>query len=334
MKISIIVPIYNKEKYLKKCIETLLNQTEKEIEIILINDGSNDNSEKICLEYILKKNVLYKKIKNSGVSKARNEGIKIATGDYLVFIDSDDFIDLEMLRNLYNEIKRENSDIIICGMKEFVDGKIARKIKLEDKCFKLDKDSYNNILDIDPILFHSCGNKLFKRDIVIKNNLNFLETSHSYEDLNFVLKYLTFTNKVSIVKECYYNYFRNMESVTKKKQNYETPKELYLKLKEECDTFLDIKKFLTTNKNKFIENIFLDKIKNINLREKNIKYMQNLYIKNKTLNYKEIVLYCQKLEEIYQGLYKNERNMYLRMFIFRVFRTPLNYMYRFKEKKC
>ena len=108
IKLSIIVPIYNAQNHLKKCIESIINQTEKDIEIILIDDGSTDDSLKICNEYQRKDfriNVIHQK--NSGVSIARNQGIKIAKGEYIGFVDSDDWIDLDMFKRLLEEANRE-----------------------------------------------------------------------------------------------------------------------------------------------------------------------------------------------------------------------------------
>lgn len=113
---SIIVPIYNAQNHLKKCIESIINQTEKDIEIILIDDGSTDDSLKICNEYQRKDfriNVIHQN--NSGVSIARNQGIKIAKGEYIGFVDSDDWIDLDMFKRLLEEAKKQ-MQILLCVM--------------------------------------------------------------------------------------------------------------------------------------------------------------------------------------------------------------------------
>ena len=115
-KISIIVPVYNVEKYLKECIESILSQTYKNIEIILIDDGSTDNSGKICDEYLKKDSrvkVIHKE--NGGLSDARNTGIEIASGKYIGFVDSDDYIAKDMYDFLYQNIKRENAEISGCN---------------------------------------------------------------------------------------------------------------------------------------------------------------------------------------------------------------------------
>ena len=113
--ISVIVPVYNVEKYISRCIESIMKQTYKNIEIILIDDGSTDNSGKICDEYSLKDdriNVIHKK--NGGLSDARNTGLDIAKGKYISLIDSDDFVSKFFIETLYNTCKNENCEIAIC----------------------------------------------------------------------------------------------------------------------------------------------------------------------------------------------------------------------------
>ena len=122
-KISIIVPVYNVEKYLRKCVDSILNQTFKDFELILVDDGSIDTSGKICDEYNLKDNrikVIHKE--NGGLSSARNAGLDIAQGEYIGFVDSDDWIELDMYEELYKICKENDTDVgivgINCGMKQ------------------------------------------------------------------------------------------------------------------------------------------------------------------------------------------------------------------------
>ena len=114
--ISVIIPIYNVEQYLKECLESVINQTYRNLEIILVDDGSKDKSGKICDEYKNKDErikVVHKE--NGGLSDARNAGMKIATGKYIQFIDSDDFIDKDMIETLYNLIIENEADISMCS---------------------------------------------------------------------------------------------------------------------------------------------------------------------------------------------------------------------------
>lgn len=115
-KVSVIIPIYNVEKYLNECIESILQQTLSDLELILINDGSSDNSSKICEDYVKKdKRIKYISQENQGVSRARNEGLKIATGEYVFVMDSDDTIEKNFLDNAYKNAIKNNSDIVVLG---------------------------------------------------------------------------------------------------------------------------------------------------------------------------------------------------------------------------
>ena len=114
-KVSLVVPIYNSSKYLNKCIDSLVNQTLKDIEIILINDGSTDESEKVIKEY-KDKRIKYISKKNEGIGKTRNRGIKEATGEYIAFVDSDDYLNEHFCEYMYKKAHADNCDLVICGL--------------------------------------------------------------------------------------------------------------------------------------------------------------------------------------------------------------------------
>ena len=131
-KVSIIIPVYNVEKYLKKCLDSVVNQTLKDIEIIVVNDGSPDNSQKIIDEYAKKYSQIASYTKeNGGLSDARNYGIKKSKGKYLAFIDSDDFIDHDMIKKMYNKAVKENLDIVVCNSVEVYENGLKREIKIQ-----------------------------------------------------------------------------------------------------------------------------------------------------------------------------------------------------------
>ena len=120
-KVSIVIPVYNVEKYIERCLKSILNQTLDSIEVIVIDDGSTDNSGKICDEFSTKyKNVKTFHKRNGGVSSARNLGISIAKGEYIGFVDPDDFIHVNMYKELYENAKKVNSDIAICSVNEIL----------------------------------------------------------------------------------------------------------------------------------------------------------------------------------------------------------------------
>lgn len=129
-KISIIIPIYNSERYIGKCIESVLQQTYKNIELILIDDGSEDNSFSICQKFKKKdKRIICRQCKNGGPSKARNIGLNIATGEYIGFLDSDDYIEVDMFERLYINMKKFDADISICEFREIKNGINVRKYR-------------------------------------------------------------------------------------------------------------------------------------------------------------------------------------------------------------
>lgn len=204
-KVSIIIPVYNSEKYISKCLDSVLNQTYKNIEIIVINDGSKDNSINILKEYEKK----YKRIvlidkQNEGVSKTRNLGINKATGDFIMFVDNDDYIDKDYIFNYMNNYKDE--DIIIGSYK---------RTNTEDKIlFKYD---LNINSDWSKYVVLAPWAKLYKRDFLIKNKIEFFSYGIG-EDVYFNLLCYSKTNNIKIINNNEYNWFYNDKSVSNTNQ--------------------------------------------------------------------------------------------------------------------
>lgn len=208
--ISIIVPIYNVEKYLPKCIESILNQNFKEFELILINDGSTDNSGKICDLYAEKDNrikIIHKK--NGGVSSARNSGLNAVSGEYIGFVDPDDYIDKDMYRNLYELCKSNNCDIGICRLGREIDGELLNNNK-EEKIIKLDKiQSMKELFKGNLYRFSLC-NKIYKRNCF--ENVIFPE-GHIHEDLSTTYKLFANSNKAIYTSYEGYIYVKRENSI-------------------------------------------------------------------------------------------------------------------------
>ena len=167
-KVSVIVPIYNNEKYLKECLDSICNQTLTDIEIICVNDGSEDNSLKIIEEYKQKDNrIILINQDNLGVSAARNNGIKIATGEYIGFVDSDDYIDNDFYEKLYNAAKHNDSDMAVAGIIRFKGARKRYMLKFNEK---LRLTNINKIMQLCRIP-RQCYtvNKIYKRNLLLKH---------------------------------------------------------------------------------------------------------------------------------------------------------------------
>lgn len=199
VKISVIIPLYNAEKYLKKCIDSVLNQTIKDIEIILINDGSTDDSEKIVDKYIKenKANIIKYNQRNQGQAVARNKGIELAQGEFVTFIDSDDYIDKTMLEDLYNEAKIKDLDIVICDYFEEQEDKLIYKKQILREHTDLIKDY---------ILFVAgpC-NKIIKTKVLKENNIRFPKNIF-YEDIAIMPALIIYSKQIGYIKKPYYYY--------------------------------------------------------------------------------------------------------------------------------
>lgn len=209
-KISIIVPVYNVENYIERCIKSLLNQTYRNIEIIIIDDGSTDNSEKLCDQFKNEERVLVIHTKNAGVSKARNLGIEKASGNLIGFVDADDYVREDMFENLYKAISEEsNIDIVMCN---YFDNKKINKIKNKDLI--VNKENLIKQVIGNGQYRGFIWNKLFKKDIIKKNKIKFKTDIDMCEDLIFCLEYMQYVIKGFLIKEPYYYYENRKDSIS------------------------------------------------------------------------------------------------------------------------
>lgn len=215
-KTSIIVPIYNVEKYFDKCVNSLINQTLKDIEIILVDDGSLDNSGKMADEYALKD----KRIKvfhqtNKGLGPARNSGIKLATGEYVAFVDSDDWVNLDMYEKLYSVAVKNNSDIVVGGHSDMVDGiPVITKVhplagktyRTQEEILKIRKNFFGHLptdklVEAFPM---AAWISIYRRSMIVDNNLQFEKILS--EDTIFNLSVYEFAKIVSFTSFTDYCY--------------------------------------------------------------------------------------------------------------------------------
>ena len=218
-KISIIIPVYNVEKYLRKCVQSILNQTYSNLEILLIDDGSTDESGRICEE--LNKNdsrikVLHKK--NGGVSSARNLGIKRATGKYLIFIDSDDYLEKNMIEVLYNNLRNNNVDISICEYyMDYGNSEIEKRHDNAEEFILNKEDFYKYILD-NKYFGGYLYNKLIKRELIYneKSIILFDENIHICEDLLYMCQIAQNMDKAYYTTTPYYYYVQRKDGTIRK----------------------------------------------------------------------------------------------------------------------
>lgn len=256
--VSVIVPVYNCEKYIDKCINSILNQTFKDFELILINDGSLDKSPEICNFYKQKdKRVRVIHKKNEGVSSARNIGIDIANGEYITFVDSDDYLNDTFLETSISIMKNHKVDLYMSGlvMESYNNGKISRVDKYAGKSNIYNVRSLLENLHIDYPLICICGPwcKLFKKEILEKYNIKFNTNMSLGEDTDFNLNYLEHCKKIYFCENSDYHYVRNNEESLFTRYNedsydihvlvYDKMRTLYYEYKcskDSCERFEDM----------------------------------------------------------------------------------------------
>lgn len=211
-KISVIVPVYNVEKYLRRCVDSILAQTFTDFELLLIDDGSKDKSGEICDEYAKTDNrvkVFHKE--NGGVSSARNLGLDNAKGEYLFFFDGDDWLDPIYLTDLYFAAIEHNTDIVACDY--FVD------LTNSESNYIKQKYNSNNISCIKNFLNNNIGgylwNKIIRKSVFTNNDIKFSKDIAIWEDLLVIIKLYTCTEKIYYVPKAYYHYIKyNSSSAT------------------------------------------------------------------------------------------------------------------------
>ena len=310
--ISIVVPIYNASKYLNKCLDSLVNQTKKELEFILVNDGSTDDSDSIIKNYSDNR-IKYFRRSNHGIGKTRNFGISKATGKYIMFLDSDDYLDLEACELLYKKIEKDNSDLVVFDfyrVSDSLEPVIIRNFKGTNL-----RENPNLLLEINL----GIANKIFRLNIIKENNIKIIE-GLKYEDAPFVVEYFKYARKISKLdaKLHYYVIHDNSETTIRDEKMFDIIKIVdiirsYFKnydwSRDVVDT-LTIKILVNYNiqqryiKNKNIRNKFIDE--SFSYLEKNIpNYRQNSYFKKRNM-LKSFIEKNKGLSKLYCDLYRRK----------------------------
>lgn len=204
-KISVIIPVFNGEKYLKRCLNSLINQTIKDYELIIVNDGSTDNTNKILNEYKKKyQNIVIVERENKGISESRNDGLKIATGKYICFVDSDDFVDNNYLEELLNKMESDDFDFVTANIYLTYPNK-EKKIEIDLKydCLTL-SDLKKYFLSLYPVVW----NKMYKK--ILLKDLKFSKTFA--EDVKYLYELLPKVKKIGKVNKYLYHYVQRDNS--------------------------------------------------------------------------------------------------------------------------
>jgi glycosyltransferase involved in cell wall biosynthesis len=215
IKVSVIVPVYNVEKFLRRCLDSLVAQTLLEIEIICVNDGSADNSPKILEEYRQKDGrILLITQENSSLGAARNNGMEVASGEYIGFVDGDDEVDLNYFETLYAVAKKYDADVACCGFARFYpnSSKIRNKLKINAEAVFESKNDKFRVTDT-PKLCH-VFNKIYRTSELRRLQLKF-QSGVYFEDAYFSLRALLFTKKLAVTPHTKYRYWVNAASITR-----------------------------------------------------------------------------------------------------------------------
>lgn len=205
IKVSIIVPFYNVENYIEKCLQSLVSQTLEDIEIILVNDGSEDKSEEIAKKFIetYPDKIVYLKKENGGLSDARNYAIPKARGEYIAFLDSDDYAEMDMYEEMYNKAKEEDLDYVECNF----------LWEYPDKILESKGNIYDNKKDMFIHTRVVAWNKLIKREIIQQNKIEFPK-GYRYEDVEFFYKLLPYIHTYGIVEKPFIHYVQRENSIS------------------------------------------------------------------------------------------------------------------------
>lgn len=215
ISLSVIVPVYGVEKYIERCAVSLFEQSLENIEFIFVNDQTKDNSIKILETVINRYGHLKHRIKiinhqeNMGQAAARNTGLSCAIGEYVIYLDSDDWVDQKLYEKMYFQAKKENADIVCCNFK------FVYKTSIEELKFDQDQRKFLNLNELNfDLLYSSLCNKIVKREIYVKNNLSFFKGVNMWEDVGMMTRLRYFCDKVGFLNEKLYYYYNKQNETS------------------------------------------------------------------------------------------------------------------------
>jgi glycosyltransferase involved in cell wall biosynthesis len=309
--ISVIVPVYNAEKYLRQCIDSIVNQTYRNLEIILVDDGSQDNSGKICDAYAetdKRIRVIHKQ--NGGQATARNEALKTATGEYIGFVDADDWIELDMYESLLSGLRSSNADLISCG-RYCVDEKSGEKAKLfcHEEAYTISaEEAIKKFLLWDNLDSASCD-KLFKGEII--NGLSY-PVGYICEDIPFVYSAIKKSKSVYMLGRPLYNYRQTAGSTSRSPYTERTkglvlyPAEVRNDVTREYKTLTEEANFYYIKSIYYFLNIYFGKYP---YGRPDVKYKLSCCIKNSYLDRKTKIKLILMKARLYMPILKVVRIM-------------------------
>lgn len=296
-KVSVIVPVYNTEKYLARCIDSILAQTFTDFELILVNDGSNDNSGKICDEYAAKDHrivVIHKE--NGGVSSARNKGIDAAQGEWISFIDADDWIAPSYLFDFITDISISYADIVFHGRINILPSNEKTRITPNNSTYNISTDCTTFFNEFNLLKFCAPFSKLFSSNIIRDNDIYFNPSLKIGEDCDFLLKYLSYCDIIKTSEIANYDYLIHNSSASHKLNSFN----------DELDELICLSK--TYNKfsgsKKVSHSFWLQYDKMVTLRMERILFSIYTYDLGRTTRLEQLNLIPDKFIQIFRNTFK------------------------------
>lgn len=221
--VSVILPVYNGENYIERCIHSIINQTYRALEIIIVDDGSSDATYQICTRYAKQDNriTVYRR-ENEGVSAARNYGLQQATGNYIQFVDADDYLKKNATELLYRRMKKENADMVVCSYMRLI-GRFTIPSDILELPGNYTKKQYliHTLKDPGHHYYGVVWNKLYRNDVIKKQKIQFRRDVTLGEDFIFNLEYMQYANKISVILSHLY-YYNNVNGNSLSRQNQKT----------------------------------------------------------------------------------------------------------------
>lgn len=316
-EISIIIPVYNSEKLISRCLDSIIHQNNlPSIEILIINDGSTDHTVDVVNDYAMKHDFI-KVInqENQKQSAARNNGLQHASGTYIMFFDSDDYLETEMISLMYGKIQQTHTDLCVCGIKKIFNNRTEIETK---SCFEISKNYIANYLSHHQEMDVGLWNKLFRREIIIQNKIQF-ENGNFFEDTLFVFKYIcNIQNGISFIDKPLYNLIKRENSTT---TDYNPDIEKYaLRLTAKIREYLEVKNliqfesYLNVLELRSIMHVIHHNMKfnQINKKEKIKKLLSMVQFRNIILlppKYKIALIFMKTTPSLYEKIYLRNKSV-------------------------